>query len=180
MAKISLLRIFKHFRKKAILCAFLKKTHNKNAKNIKMIDKVKLRGNPKIVLGNNVKFYSNILIWGDGELIIGNNVEIGDNTIIYVSKEAGISIGDNTLIAANCYFIDMNHSTKTGMTVKSQPNTYGKIKIGNNVWIGEDVTILKNVEIGQNAVIGAKSLCNKNIKPNSIYAGVPARFIKDK
>ena len=53
----------------------------------------------------------------------------------------------------------------------------GKVKIGNNVFIGQNAMILKGVTIGNNVVIGANSLVNKNIPDNTVYAGNPARYI---
>lgn len=55
---------------------------------------------------------------------------------------------------------------------------FAPIKVGNNVFIGNDAMILPGVEIGDNVVIGAKSLVTKNLASNAVYGGVPARFIK--
>jgi maltose O-acetyltransferase len=54
----------------------------------------------------------------------------------------------------------------------------GDVVIGNNVWIGGRVTILKGVTIGDNAVIGAASVVTKDVPKNAIVAGNPARVIK--
>jgi virginiamycin A acetyltransferase len=50
--------------------------------------------------------------------------------------------------------------------------------IGNDVWIGKDVTILGGVNIGDGACIGTKALVTKNVAPYSIVGGVPAKEIK--
>ena len=57
-------------------------------------------------------------------------------------------------------------------------NKIGDIIIENDVWIGANCVILPNVRIGEGAVIAAGSIVNKNIKPFSLYGGVPAKFIK--
>ena len=54
----------------------------------------------------------------------------------------------------------------------------GKIIIGRNVWLGENVVVLGNVTIGEGAVIGANSVVCKDIPPYSISGGVPAKIIK--
>ena len=53
----------------------------------------------------------------------------------------------------------------------------GKVKIGNNVFIGMQTTILKGVHIGNNVIIGANSLVNKDIPDNCVAAGNPAHVI---
>lgn len=54
---------------------------------------------------------------------------------------------------------------------------FGRIQIGNNVFIGMRALILKGVTIGDNVVIGAGSVVTKKIPSNSVYAGIPARRI---
>ncbi len=53
------------------------------------------------------------------------------------------------------------------------------IKIGNHVWIGSNVTVLKGVEIGDGSIIAAGSLVNKNIPPGVLAGGVPAKILKE-
>ncbi|EQC69606.1 maltose O-acetyltransferase [Streptococcus sp. HSISB1] len=55
----------------------------------------------------------------------------------------------------------------------------GHVKIGNNVFIGMNSTILKGTTIGDNVIIGANSLVNKDIPSNTVVAGDPARIIMD-
>ena len=119
------------------------------------------------------------MFFGDGPIVIGNNVDIGNGTIIYSSKNSGgVEIGDNSLIAAQSYIIDMNHGTDKSDLVRNQPNTVAPIKIGNDVWIAANVTVLKGSVIGDGAIIGAKSLVNGKIEPYSICVGIPAQKIK--
>ncbi len=53
------------------------------------------------------------------------------------------------------------------------------VKIGNKVWIGANVTILPGVTIGDGAIIAAGAVVNKDIAPNTIVVGIPAKFIKN-
>ena len=55
---------------------------------------------------------------------------------------------------------------------------FGVITVGNNVFIGQNVTILKGVHIGNNVVIGAGAIVTKDCEDDSVYAGIPARKIK--
>ena len=56
-------------------------------------------------------------------------------------------------------------------------NSWGRVKIGNNIVIGQNVTILKGVTIGDNCIIGIGSLLTKSVPPNSVVAGRPAKVI---
>ena len=94
-------------------------------------------------------------------------------------------IGDNVLIASKVYITDLNHGNYSGKE-QSNPQEIAKerkiytkpVKIENNVWIGENVSILSGVKIGENAILGANSVVTKNVPKNSIVAGNPAKVIK--
>lgn len=64
--------------------------------------------------------------------------------------------------------------------VKDNQQRQAKIKIGDDVWVGANVTILKGVEIGQGAIIAAGSVVNKSVEPFSIVGGVPAKKIAER
>jgi len=65
------------------------------------------------------------------------------------------------------------------LLLKDQPLKGGKVIIGKNVWIGANVTILKDVNIGDNSIIGAGAVVTKDIPSNVIVGGVPAKIIKE-
>lgn len=133
--------------------------------------------NKNIVVGDNVRIYPGVQFFGDGLIKIGNNVSIGNNVMVYASAKGGVQIGDNTIIAAQSYIVDMNHGIAKDRLIREQEISAESINIGNAVWLGANVTVLKGVSIGEGAVVGAKSLVNKNIEPYSVVAGVPCRLI---
>ena len=57
---------------------------------------------------------------------------------------------------------------------------YEDVIIGNGVWIGANVFINPNIIIGDNVIVGANSVVTKNLEPNGIYGGVPAKLIRFK
>lgn len=134
--------------------------------------------NTNIKTGNNVQIYPYVQIFGDGPIEIGDNVAIGTGTIIYASKTGGVKIGSNTMIAGQSYIIDADHGTERGKIIRDQINSVKPIEIGEDCWIGANVTVLKGSKIGNGAVLGAKCLVNGEILPYSINVGVPAKPIK--
>ena len=70
-------------------------------------------------MGNNITIYPDVMFWGNGPIVIGDNVDIGNGTIIYPSKVGGgVIIGNNTVIVAQCYIIDMDHGTNIGTLIR--------------------------------------------------------------
>ena len=76
--------------------------------------------------------------------------------------------------------MDSDHSIKVGERINQQLNSSEAITIGNDVWLASNVTILKGVAIADGAVVAANSLVNKDIGPNEIWAGTPAKKIGDR
>lgn len=111
----------------------------------------------------------------------GASLTIGDNTYITASSvihcATSISIGRDCAIAWGTTILDTDFHTI--IYEDGKQNSISKpIKIGNKVWIGCNCTILKGVTIGDNCVIAANSLVNRDVPPNSLVAGNPARVIK--
>ncbi len=91
-----------------------------------------------------------------------------------------ISIGDNVWMASGVQFIthDVTHFMLNGLdeNVRYQEKI-GCIEVGNNVFIGADTSVLYDVRIGSNVIIAAGSVVTKDIPDNTVFGGVPARFI---
>ncbi|MEH7129319.1 acyltransferase [Neobacillus drentensis] len=100
----------------------------------------------------------------DGVLTIGNNVFINDNCNINCVNR--ITIGKNTKIAPNVCINDHDHNYKKNT---SDHLIRGEVTIGENVWIGSNVVILRNTHIGDNVVIAAGSVVKGIVPPNTIF-----------
>lgn len=109
---------------------------------------------------------------------VGTNTTIGYHTFIFASEK--IEIGSDCMIAPFVYIVDSNHQTRLGMNMNAQPNETAAIKIGNDVWIASNVTILKGVEIANGAVIAANSVVNTNVGEYEIFGGTPAKKIGER
>lgn len=101
---------------------------------------------------------------------------VGPNCIIYPK----VSIGKYTLIANNVSIIGDDH-VYSNPTMPIYFSGRPKIKetiLGEDVWIGANTIIITGIKIGNGAIIGAGSVVTKDIPAYSIYAGVPAKFVK--
>jgi acetyltransferase-like isoleucine patch superfamily enzyme len=155
---------------------FMEYTNNKG-KNINIIGPITII-NKNVKYGKKVTLYPCVMLFGDGPIEIGDNVNIGNGTIIYASQGGGVKIGNNTLIAAQCYIIDTDHGMKSGELIMKQKNTISKVIIGSDVWISAGCKVLKGSNIHDGAVIGAMSLVKSEIEANAIAVGIPAKVIK--
>lgn len=149
--------------------------------------------NSRIIIGKGVTLLSdsNYNVAGINHPVILSTC--AENAVIRIEDGCGMSgtsvvavesitIGRNTMLGVNTNVYDTDFhpidpikrsNQKSIIDAKSKP-----VVIGENVWIGANSTVLKGVNIEDNAVIGAYSLVNKKIEPNSLYAGTPAVFIK--
>lgn len=113
--------------------------------------------------------------------VFGSNITIGDNFFanynVQLLDPNKIEIGDNVLIAPNVIVCTAGHPLDPKL--RDQGLEYAKpIRIGDSVWIGAGAIILPGVTIGAGAVIGAGAIVNRDIPPNSVAVGNPARVIK--
>ncbi|HMI79290.1 MAG TPA: gamma carbonic anhydrase family protein [Ferruginibacter sp.] len=116
-----------------------------------------------VVMGDNCSIWFNAVLRGDVNTIrIGNKVNVQDGAVIHCTyKKAATTIGNNVSIGHNAI-------------------VHGCV-IEDNVLIGMGAIVMDNAIIGTNSIIGAGSVVleNTRVEPGSIYAGVPAKKVKD-
>ena len=169
---------------------WLKNSFKKCGRGLNIKAPIYLKGAKYISLGDNFSadYRLRLEAWNeyrgerfDPQIIIGNNVSLNfDCHIGCINK---IIIGDNVLMASKIFITDHFHGEIIPEILDIPPvmrNLFSKgpVIIEDNVWIGEGVVILPNVRIGKNSIIGANSVITKDVVPNSVVAGNPARIIK--
>lgn len=156
----------------------------KVANNVKIEQNVTLniwrngKKKAQICLGNNCYVSRGTILKSFfRHIIIHQNTFLGEYVVIY--GHGGVEIGENTLIAMHTVIVSSNHTIPLrSEKIRDKPDILLPTKIGSDVWIGANCTILGGVRIGDGAVIGAGSVVTKDIPPYAIAFGNPAKVIK--
>jgi UDP-2-acetamido-3-amino-2,3-dideoxy-glucuronate N-acetyltransferase len=137
-----------------------------------------------VIIGKNVKIGENVTIWNF--VVIGDNAHIGDGTLV----GSFCDIGKEVIIGRNCNIqahVTISNGCKIGDNVFIAPNTsllndrYPKSDlltppiVGDYVIIGGGVTVLPGVVIGRKSVVAGGSVVTKDVAPNTVVKGVPAK-----
>lgn len=161
-------------------------------KNLKINGRIYVFSNKakRIIIGNNVRINSSLnsnpiggnektifVANNQGIIKIGNNVGISNSAI--VSMES-IIIEDNVYIGGNTKIYDTDfHWLNLKDRLEKPGGVCKAVRICNGAFIGAHCIILKGVTIGEGAVIGAGSVVTKNVPANQIWAGNPAKYIRN-
>jgi len=147
---------------------------------------------PDVKLGENVKIHNFVNLYG---CEIGDDTKIG--VFVEVQKNArigkrckisshtficeGVTIEDNVFIGHSVVFINDTYPRATNSNEELQTEEDWKVEpilVKKGASIGSNSTILSNVTIGENAIVGAGSVVTRDVPPNMIVAGNPARFFR--
>lgn len=132
-------------------------------------------GTARLGQGVSIDRYADITV-KNGRLEIGANSYIGQHSVI-CAREA-ITIGSDCLIAEHVTIRDQDHRFGPGLITARAGFNNAPVTIGDNVWLGAKVTVLKGVTIGNNVVVGANSVVTRDLPANVVAAGNPARVLK--
>lgn len=133
---------------------------------------VRLDENSKVFVNGKFNFYygSDVIVFAGGYLSLGSGYINSDTKIRCANS---ITIGDDVAISHNVTILDSDFHNIEGVE-NSAP-----VKIGDHVWIGTKVTILKGVSIGNGAIIAAGAVVTDNVPEKVLVAGVPAKVIRE-
>lgn len=115
---------------------------------------------------------------------IKRGLKVGKGVIFIEVPQFGsepylIEIGDNTKITAGCVFINHDGGLYTVRSMQKyiDVRNFGRIRIGKNCFVGNNCIFLPGAQMNDNCILGAGSILNSTMPENTVYAGVPAKFI---
>jgi len=152
---------------------------------------LKIRSRGKLKIGNDVVISSDgwgnwvggdcttrFLIAENAQMIVGDRCGISNSSFFCSQK---IQIGSDVFIGGGCriYDTDFHPLDALSRIHYSKKADSAPVEIKDKVWLGAHCTILKGVTVGSGAVIGACSLVTKSVPADELWAGVPARKIRN-
>ena len=162
-------------------------------------------GKPAVCrIGSNVTFYPNCFIQGsNGSLVVGDHIDFFPGTYISIGDwgTSFVEIGHHSHFAPHCVLYGWgglkiapycnvashtvfatvgHHDEITDRPMALSGEKAGPITLEEDVWIAANVTITANTRIAKGCVVGANSVVTRDTEPMGVYAGVPARRIRDR
>lgn len=134
-----------------------------------------------ITIGKNVVLRNaHIGITDNGSsIVIGDDTTIGKGLKMTALESAKIEIGRDCMFSTNVSIMNSDSHSIIDLNTKRRINHAMDVRIGNHVWLGEDVKVLKGVEIQDNVVIGNRSILTKGkYGSHTIYVGSPAKILR--
>jgi putative colanic acid biosynthesis acetyltransferase WcaF len=125
-------------------------------------------------IGKNVRVFPTVTIFAPWYLFIGDDSSIGDRVIVY--NLGTIHIGEKVTISQGAHLCAGSHDyTQPTMPLLKLP-----INIQDEVWVCADAFVGPNVTIAERAIVGARAVVTKSVSRDSIVAGNPAKFVKNR
>ena len=141
-----------------------------------------VRGPGRVTVGDHVMFdnatgHDNRLLTftGSARLSIGNDCYVNGAEIACRDE---VTIGDRCILA-ECLIMDTEfHSVTADRHDRTAAVRTAPVRLGRNVWLANKVIVLRGVTIGENSVVGAGSVVTRDVPPDVVVAGNPARIVK--
>ncbi len=131
-----------------------------------------------ITLGMRVEIEHDVflkLVSSEARLTVGDYAFIGHGCEIDVYTS--VSIGAHTLLAPGVFVTDHTHNHAASRRIDEQGIRGGPVTIGDDAWLGAHCIVMAGVTIGDGAIVGAGAVVTRDVAPNAVVAGVPAKVI---
>lgn len=126
--------------------------------------------------GRNCVFGRPLRMYGKPDIELADEVVINDGVVIQACDGAGVKIGSRAVISFECMILTGGLDRDRGAGCFD--HVAGPVVIGDKVWMGARAMVLPGVTIGEGAVIAAGAVVTRDIPPNALAAGIPAKVIR--
>jgi acetyltransferase-like isoleucine patch superfamily enzyme len=152
----------------------------------RMEDLPYIDGTGRIVIGDHVTLDGRVSFVFGNRVSVRPEVVIGDHTYVgygcSFTASSSITVGKHCLLAGGVHISDYDgHPVDADLRRSGAPTPAESVRpvvIGDDVWIGGGALILKGVQIGDRAIIGAGAVVTRDVPPDTVVAGNPARVVK--
>lgn len=132
----------------------------------------------RLRLGEGVTFAPNVSFRNAERIEIGAGSHLGEHSVIWAGNATGrIVFGAKCLLGPGVVVTASNYGIERGTPVMDQPKIERDIVLGDDVWLGANVVVTAGVTIGSGAVVGAGAVVTRDLPPDCIAVGVPAKVI---
>jgi len=144
---------------------------------------IRLSDKSKLTLNGETRLYpgSSLILVGNGRLTLGNNFRMNQQSLIFCGYS--VTFGNNCSIGWQCQIYDSNMHFVYNRNNNTIGNCYGKIEIGDNVWICNRATVSKGAVLPPYSILSTGAYCNKDWSyietQGNLFVGSPCRFLKD-
>lgn len=140
-----------------------------------------VRERRRMVMGPGTRIAPNISICHGERIRIGHDSHIGAHSYLWAGPSTGrIIIGDFVSLAPEVFITASDYRFVAGKPFRQQARRERDVVIGNDVWLGARVIVTAGVTIGDGCIVGAGAVVTRDLPPNSIAVGVPARVVAER
>lgn len=137
---------------------------------------IDFEGTCRVRIGRNCRIYKRVRLEtrDAGEIIIGDHVVLSPGTVVVAHER--VTIGNYAMIGEYTSIRDQDHRTDAPGPTRESGYVTSPVQIGADAWIARGCVVLKGVTIGDRAVIGANSVVTRDVPPDQVWFGAPARL----
>lgn len=140
-----------------------------------------VRERSRLTVGRGGGIAPNVSFRNGERIRIGDECHIGERCYLWAGDSTGrITLGRYVSLAPEVFITASDYQFSPGVPFRQQPKRERDIVIGDDVWLGARVVVTAGVTIGSGCIVGAGAVVTKDLPPNSVAVGVPARVVRQR